>query len=502
MDSLSVLSLLFLLTFSLYLLFTKLKPESHRNLPPSPRSLPIIGNLHQLGKIPHQSLHKLSQKYGPILLLKLGQISTLVVSSPESAKSIMKTNDLDCCSRPYSHGTKRLSYNHLDIAFGPYSDYWREIRKLCVIELFTVKRVQSFGHVRKLAVNRVVDSLMQVNRSPVNLSEKIFDLTNEVICEIAFGKRKFEGSGFTGFEDCINEAMAMLSSFWVADFFPGFGSVLDWVMGLHERLERCFREFDGFFERVIEEHLDPTRVTPDHHEDIIDILIGLSKDQTSPFPLTRDHIKAILMDIFVGAIDTSSLTMVWAMTELARNPRVMRKVQTEIRNSVGKRAGVDEAEVEKFEYLKMVVKETFRLHPPATLLIPRETMRHCKIGGYDIYPKTRILVNVWAIGRDPKTWKNPEEFYPERFEDNDIDFRGQNFELVPFGAGRRICPGLTMGATAVEYTLANLLHCFDWELPAGTKTEDISIEEEAGLTVHKKFPLYLVPVKYTFEEGK
>lgn len=207
-------------------------------------------------------------------------------------------------------------------------------------------------------------------------------------------------------------------------------------------------------------------------------------------------------NIFVGATDTSSLTIVWAMTELAKNPRVMRKVQAEIRNYVGKRPGVDEPELEKFKYLKMAVKETFRLHPPATLLIPRETMQHCKIGGYDVYPKTRILVNVWAIGRDPKTWKNPDEFYPDRFKDNDIDFKGQNFELIPFGAGRRICPGLTMGATTVEYTLANLLHCFDWELPAGTKMEDISIEEEAGLTVHKKFPLYLVPIKYTFEEAK
>jgi len=262
-----------------------------------------------------------------------------------------------------------------------------------------------------------------------------------------------------------------------------------------------FHEFDGFFERVIEEHVDPTR-KKSKHEDIADILLGLAKDETASFHLTRDHIKGIFMNIFIGGIDTNSVTIIWAMTELARNPRVMQKVQAEIRSHVGKNPKVDETKVENLKYLKMVVKETFRLHPPATLLLPHESIQHCQIGGYDVYPKTRILVNVWAIGRDPKTWENPDEFYPERFEGSEIDFRGQNFELLPFGAGRRICPGLTMGVTAVEFTLANLLHCFDWELPKGMKKEDVSLEEDGGLTVHKKLPLYLVPVEYKWQDYK
>jgi cytochrome P450 len=487
-----LISLLAIFTFTL-LIFSRQKKQVIGNLPPSPPRLPVIGNLHQLGKIPHRSLHKLSQKHGHVMLVKLGQIETLVVSSPSSAREVMKINDLDCCSRPYSHGTNKLSYNLLDIAFAPYTDYWKQMRKLCIIELFTAKRVKSFQHVRETSVSRMIDYLRQVNRSPVNLTEHIFDLTNSVIAQIAFGHKKFEGGRI--FEECINEAMAMLSSFWAADFFPGFGSVLDRLMGQHKRLNRIFNEFDEFYEKAIEEHLNPTRLKSDH-EDLIDILIGLSEYKTSDLPLTKDHIKAILMDILVGATDTSSVTMVWAMTELIRNPRVMKKVQTEIRSIIGKKKRVDETEVEKMNYLKMVVKETFRLHPPATLLIPRETMRHCKIGGYDVQPKTRIFVNVWSIGRDPKIWKNPEEFYPERFQNGDIDFRGQNFELLPFGAGRRICPGLHMGATAVEYTLANLLYHFNWELPDGMKKEAISVEEEVGLTVHKKIPLCLVPVKY------
>ncbi|KAK3011537.1 hypothetical protein RJ639_011577, partial [Escallonia herrerae] len=376
------------------------------------------------------------------------------------------------------------------------------MRKLCVVELFTVKRVKLFSRVRDEEVTGLINSLSQVSNSPVQVNEK-------------------DGQHFDNekFQHIMDEAMAVLSSFWGADFFPYFGWILDVFSGLHGRLEMSFQEFD-----VLEEHLDPTR--PQEHEDVTDILVGLAKDQTASLRLSKDHVKAILMspsliiyvhmhtvksflttlgkkkrkkhvcmlpDIFVGAIDTCSITMVWAMTELARNPRVMKKVQAEIRSSIGKKPKVDEAEVEKLKYLKMVVKETFRLHPPATLLLPRETRGHCKIGRYDIYPKTRILVNAWAIGRDPKVWKNPDNFYPERFAETEIDFRGQHFELLPFGAGRRICPGLMMGATAVEFALANLLHCFDWEFPCGMKREDISVEAEFGLTVHKKFPLFLVP---------
>lgn len=187
--------------------------------------------------------------------------------------------------------------------------------------------------------------------------------------------------------------------------------------------------------------------------------------------------------------------MVWAMSELIKNPRVMNKVQSEIRTLIGKKPKVKGDDVGNLKYLKMVIQETLRMHPVAPLLIPHEAMRQCKISGYDVYPKTRILVNAWAIGRDANAWENPNEFYPERFEATDRDYRGRHFEYIPFGAGRRICPGITMSITTMEYTLANLLHCFDWEMPSGLTREDLSMEEGSGLTVNKKEPLWLVPHK-------
>ena len=199
-------------------------------------------------------------------------------------------------------------------------------------------------------------------------------------------------------------------------------------------------------------------------------------------------------DLFLAGVDTGAITVSWAMTELARNPRIMKKAQVEVRNSIGKKGKVTEGDVDQLHYLKMVVKETLRLHPPVPLLLPRETMSHFEINGYHIYPKTQVQVNVWAIGRDPNLWKNPEEFLPERFMDNSVDFRGQHFELLPFGAGRRICPGMYMVIATVELALANLLYRFNWNLPNGMREADINMEEAAGLTVRKKFALNLVPI--------
>jgi 4-hydroxyphenylacetaldehyde oxime monooxygenase len=203
-----------------------------------------------------------------------------------------------------------------------------------------------------------------------------------------------------------------------------------------------------------------------------------------------------LQDAFNGGTSTTSVTLLWAMSEIIKNPRVMSKVQAEIRSSVSGKPRVQVSDTPQLKYLRMVIKETLRLHPPAPFLIPRETTQHVQLLGYDLPPKTRIFVNVWAIGRDPACWKNPEEFCPERFEDADIDFQGTDFELLPFGAGRRICPAIPMGLMNVELTLASLLHSFDWKLPEGMAPEDVSMEGTGRQIVSRSTPLYLIPSPY------
>lgn len=288
----------------------------------------------------------------------------------------------------------------------------------------------------------------------------------------------------------LHEFQALLAECYFCDYIPFMGWI-DKLRGLHGRLERNFKEFDELYQEIIDEHLDPNR-QHDDDEDIVDVLLQLKKSRSFSFDLTFDHVKGVITDILVAATDTTSATSVWAMTALIKNPRVMKIVQEEIRSSRVKKYILDEDDIRNFPYLKAVIKETLRLYLPAPLLVPRESSEKCTIGGYQIPARTIVYVNAWTLQRDPNIWKNPEEFYPERFLDNSINFLGQDFELIPFGAGRRICPGIPMAVASLELILANLLYSFDWKLPDGLLKEDIDTEMLPGITQHKKNPLCLV----------
>lgn len=184
------------------------------------------------------------------------------------------------------------------------------------------------------------------------------------------------------------------------------------------------------------------------------------------------------------------------MAEMVKNPKVMKKVQAEVRQVFNETGRVDESSIHKLKYLKSVVKETLRLHPPAPLLVPRESREICDINGYTIPAKTRVIVNAWAIGRDPDDWNEPERFYPKRFLNSLIDYRGTDFTYIPFGAGRRICPGISFALPNIELPLVQLLYHFDWKLPNEIMPEDLDMTEELGLNVGRKNDLILIPIPY------
>lgn len=495
--------LLFLVAvFSLLFLILKANYKKHEkpNLPPGPKGLPIIGNLHQLDPSNiHLYFSKLGKIYGPILSLRFGSKPVVVIQSASLAKEVLKTQDNNFCSRPYLVGQQRLSYNGLDIAFVPYSEYFREIRKICVVHLFSSKKVQSSSPIRREEVSRMIQkisSLSSASSGAVNLSNLLVSLTSSIICRVAFGKSyENEGVERSRFHNLLHEIGAMFTAFFFTDYFPYVGYWVDKLSGLTSRLERIFEKMDEFYDEIISYHLDPNRPKSEH-EDIVDVLLQLRKERCFSFDLTFDHIKAVLMNIIVGGTDTSAAMVVWAMTELLKNPIVMRKVQDELRSLFRNKSFIEENDLIKLEYFKAVVKETFRLHPAVPLLVVHETLQKCTVQGYDMLPETLVFVNAWAIGRDPASWKDPEVFMPERFLGSAIDFKGQNFELIPFGAGRRMCPAMLMGATSFELALANLLYSFDWELPIGVNKEDIDYDVLPGLTMHKKNPLSLVPKKW------
>nr|QWK52230.1 cytochrome P450 71B4-2 [Isatis tinctoria] len=492
----------FLLLLFLPLLFSLIYTNKNKNsngLPSGPAKLPIIGNLHQIQGLLHRCLHDLSNKHGPMMLLRVGSVPMVVISSSEGAEEVLKTQDHECCTRPVTIASRVFSRNGKDIGFGVYGESWRELRKVSVREFFCAKKVRSFRYVREEESDLMVKQLREsaLKQSPVDLSKTLFCLAASIVFRTAFGQSFLENKHIDEekIEALMSEAHRNMS-FSFTDIFPtaGLGRFMDFVSGQHKRLHDVFTELDTFLDHIIDEHQskNSSRDRPDFIDSLLEMIP--KQEQHESFKLTIDHLKGISQNIYLAGVDTSAITMIWAMAELVRNPRVMKKVQDEIRTCIGikQKERIEEEDVDKLQYLKLVVKETLRLHPAAPLLLAREAMSQIKIQGYGIPPKTILVVNAWSIGRDPKHWEDPEEFIPERFIDCPVDYKGQSFEMLPFGSGRRICPGMASGIATVELGLLNLLYYFDWKLPEGKKVMDM---EEAGIvTVGKKVPLELLPI--------
>lgn len=438
--------LFFLGAISLFFLFVKHRKNEPINPPPGPKGLPIIGNLHQFdpSKPAHLYFAKLAKIYGPILSLRLGQRTMVVIQSAKVAKQVLQAPHNNFCNRLITAGAQRLSYNGLDVVFAPYGDYYREVKKLFVVHVLSTKRVQSFTPIRQEEVSRIVRkiSTLSSDSKVVNLSELAVSYTTSILCRIAFSKRyEDDETSRSRFHNLLNEAQAMFAGFFFVDHFPLVGHWVDKLAGKYSRLEKTFKKLEDFYEEIINDHRNKPKSA---QEDIIDILLNLKNEGSFAFELTMDHIKATLMDMFVAGTDTMTAMIVWVMTELARNPDVMEKVQQELRNAIQNKGYVEEDDLSNLEYFKAVVKETFRLHPPGPILIPRESLEKNTIEGYDILPNTIISLNLWAIGRDPEFWDDPDSYKPERFLGSSVNFLGHDFQFIPFGSGKRVCPGLNL----------------------------------------------------------
>ncbi|KAK7252309.1 hypothetical protein RIF29_36158 [Crotalaria pallida] len=500
----STLYLLFVICFIISILFviklTRLSSKS--NLPPSPPKLPIIGNLHQLGTLPHRSLRALSQKYGPLMLLHLGQAPTLVVSSADIVQEIAKTHDVAFSNRFETTAAKIFFYGCKDLSFVPYGEEWRQKRKVCVLGLLSMKMVKSFFSIRQQEVGDLVNTIREAcisKKSYVNLSEMLMETSINISSRCVLGK-KYDAQDGVVDGVLVRKIMRQFATFGVGDFFPSLGWV-DVLTGLISEFKATFAVLDAFLDEVIAEHDERRNGNHDdeksNDEDFVDKLLQL---QDSGRMLERDSIKAILMDMFIGGSDTTSITSEWAIAELVKNPNTMKKAQEEARRVVRNKLTLDENDVNQMNYLKCVIKETLRLHPPLPLL-PKQTISSVKLKGYDIPPKTKVILNAWAIQRDLELWENSEEFIPERFESSQVNLKGQDFQLIPFGIGRRGCPGISFGLASIEYKLANLLYWFDWKLPRTNNglMQDIDMNEMKGLSIAKKKPLYLEPILHSFD---
>ncbi|KAM0055350.1 putative geraniol 8-hydroxylase [Helianthus debilis subsp. tardiflorus] len=415
-----------------YILISVLGFGKPKNLPPGPTRLPIIGNLHLLGDLPHQSLAKLAKIHGPIMSLKLGQNTTLVISSSTAAIEVLKKQDLAFANRYVPDAVTAYNHDQHSLSFLHVCTEWRTLRRVVTSNIFS------------------------------NNSGKEF---KEVITNI------MEDSGKTN----------------LVDVFPVLKKIDP--QGLKRRMTRNFTKVLGIFDQLIEERQRTGKL---EQGDVLDVCLKMMQDNPNEFNHT--NIKSLFLDLFVAGTDTTSISVEWAMAELLRNPHIMTKAKEELEKVIGKGTIVKEDDVSRLPYLSCIVKEVLRLHPPAPLLLPRKVIKEVQLSGYTIPAGTQVFVNAWAIGRDPTVWQDSLEFKPQRFLESGLDVRGQDFDLIPFGAGRRICPGVPLATRMVPIMLGSLLNNFDWEIDTETKRDAFDMTEKHGTTISKAKPLCVIPI--------
>ncbi|XP_039794917.1 cytochrome P450 71A1-like [Panicum virgatum] len=481
--------------------------RSSSKLPPSPPSLPLVGHLHLIGRLPHRSLHELHLHYGGggLLLLQLGRRRTLVVSTAAAAADLFRNHDLAFSSRPHNAAAHKQTYGSRNISFSPYGEHWRRAKKIAVVHLLSQRRVEAFAPVRQAEAAELVARTRRAAeaREAVVLKELLYSYTNAVVTRAVAG-----AAGMTAarLRQLLAHTATLVAGFQADDVLPDAPARLfRRVTGLEKKIDDMNGEWDRFLSEIMAEHKEKAR-PGQGGGDFLDVLLQLRQEEGAQgFELSDDGIKAIAKDMIAAATDTTAVALEWAMVELIRNPRVMAKVQDEIARVAGdaEQPAIAEAELSKMGYLRAVVKEVFRLHPPLPLLLPRESMSPAAVQGgrYEIPAKTALLINAWAIGRDPAAWDAPEEFRPERFlcaaaagQAQAVDLRGTDYQLLPFGAGRRMCPGINSALPVLELALASLLRHFDWELPGGgARPAELDMVEAPGLSTPPRAPLVLVP---------
>ncbi|KAH9697031.1 cytochrome P450 family 76 subfamily C polypeptide 7 [Citrus sinensis] len=437
----------------------------HKQLPPGPRPYPVIGNLLELGAKPHKSLAKLAKIHGPIMSLRLGQVTTVMVSSPSMAKAILQNHDLSFCDRMVPEAILSLPFPHheFSLAWLPVSTMWKNLRKISNMHIFTSQKLDANQELRR---------------------KKMKDLLAHVEDNCRAGKAIDVGQA------AFNTSLNLLSNtIFSIDLMSE--SLRIQFLGIKRRMTVYSAKMLEVFDRLVDQRLKHRQEhgcsVSTECKDILDTLLNIIQDKS--VEIETKHLKHFFADLFIAGNDTTSCTMEWAMAELLHNPEALLKAKLELEQTVCKCNPIEESDITRLPYLQAVVKETLRLHPAAPLLLPRKATKDVEIAGFTVPKGAQVFVNVWAIGRDESTWDNPRTFIPERFLGSNADFKGQNFELIPFGAGRRICAGLPLAIRMLHLMLGSLINSFDWKLD----NHNMDMEDKFGLTVQKAQPLHAVP---------
>ncbi|XP_019155274.1 PREDICTED: cytochrome P450 CYP82D47-like [Ipomoea nil] len=499
--ALAITSLLLITFIYNILIFHK---GSSQKPPQAGGAWPIIGHLHQLAApgATYKILGGMADKYGPIYRIRLGAQQVLVVSDSRITKECFTTNDRVLAGRPKSIASEIMGYNNAMFGLAPYGEYWRHVRKVVVVKLLSNSRLEVLGRVFESGVKSFTRDIYRSwlrdkneteDNVKLDMKEQFGKLIMNFTMQILFGKRyEEEGSGTVV---TIRRFFDLLTTSVVGDYLPW----LRWLdIGGHEKaMKETAKEMDTIMESWLQEHKRKRNITKpkeelEEEEDFMDGLLSSFEDDKDNIPKDFDAdtiVKATCMVVMAATTDTITITLIWALSLVLDNYDVLDKIRAEIETHVGRERNVNLSDLSNLTYLQAVIKETLRLYPLGPLLLPHESIDDCMVNGYCIPKGTPVLVNISKAHRDSDFWSDPNVFRPERFmsEHKKVDVRGNHFELIPFGSGRRICPGISLALRVLELALANLIHSFDLKR---ISNEPIDMTESAGLINSKTTPLY------------
>nr|WNT44078.1 CYP82N8v1 [Corydalis yanhusuo] len=481
--------------------------RSTKQAPMAAGAWPVLGHLHLFGgsELPHKMLAVMADKYGPAFTMKFGTHRTLVVSNTQIVKECFTANDTHFSNRPSTTAFHLMTYDNDSVAFTPYGPFWRELRKISTLKLLSNHRLQAIKDVRVSEVNVCFKDLYNQwktnqNKRPVLVDMKKWfeEVSNNVVIRVIVGKQNFGSKIVRGEEEAVkykkimDEVLRLAAVPMLSDMAPLLGW-LDLFQGHKSAMKRNAKEVDNMLESWLEEHKRKrlSGVTGAEEEDFMDVMLSIMEENKFTGRDSNTVIKSTVLAMIMGGTDTTAVSLTWIFSLLMNNRHVLKKAQEELDMHVGKDRQVEDSDLKNLVYLNAIVKETMRMYPLGALL-ERETKEDCEVGGYQVRAGTRLLVNVWKLQRDPSCWTDPTEFKPERFltENAKIDVGGQHFELLPFGAGRRVCPGVSFALQFMNLVLARLIHGFELGTPMDA---DVDLTESTeGHVNHKATPLDLL----------
>ncbi|XP_023759755.1 cytochrome P450 76T24 isoform X1 [Lactuca sativa] len=479
----------------IYALIT-ISGRHNSRLPPGPYPFPVIGNLLKLSDKPHQSLATLSKRYGPLMSLKLGSRTTIVVSSPDIAKEFFHTHDISFSGRTVPDTARIVDHDKYSIAWLPTGEQWRKLRRIGREYLFSVQRLDDSQLLRGEKVQELLNHVQRccTNEKAVNIGASAFTTTLNVLSKFIFSVdfAQYDTISSQEFKEAVMALVELAGKPNLADFFPIL-KPLD-PQGLVRKGNVYGKKLLTIFDRIINQRLQLRSSSMSTNIDVLDLLLNVVQKDESIF--SRDDMRHFFYALFIAGTDTTSGTLEWAMAELIHNPEKMETARSEIIKLMQNNKGnIQEMHISQLPYLQAIIKETLRLHPPVPFLIPHQALHDVEVQGFIVPKNAQIICNIWAMGRDHNIWPNPKKFMPERFLKVKIDYKGQDYEFIPFGAGRRICPGLNIAHRMLHIMLGSLIHKFEWKLEGNIRAQDMDMEEKFGLTLPRKVPLMAIPIK-------